>query len=124
MLLKIISAFLINSQTKALAQSSRVVKVCDNQVVTVPISTKGTVLDFASEPEKVILGTKGSFFIEFVKNDLVLSPKSLPQRSNLFVYLFGKRYVLDLKSDPLGATVVVVKDCLEPISSKPKSNAK
>ena len=121
MISNLITSFFLSS---AMAETTKIIRICDNQVASVPISNKGTVLDFASEPEKVILGTKGTFFIEFVKNDLVLSPKSLPARSNLFVYVFGKRYVLDLKSDPQGATVVVVKDCTEPSSSKPKPNAK
>jgi hypothetical protein len=83
-------------------------------VASVSVSAKGTVLDFPAEPEKVILGTKGTYFIEFVKNDLVLSPKANGARSNLFVYLFGRRYVFDLVTGSQGATVAVIKDCLEP----------
>jgi hypothetical protein len=98
----------------SMAQSTKVYHVCDNQVATVGVSQKGTVLDFPAEPEKVILGTKGTYFIEFVKNDLVLSPKANNARSNLFVYLFGRRYVFDLITQSQGATVAVIKDCLEP----------
>jgi hypothetical protein len=101
-------------QYPALAESMKIYRICENQVASVSVSPKGTVLDFPTEPEKVILGTKGTYFIEFVKNDLVLSPKAFGARSNLFVYIFGRRYVFDLKTDPQGATVAVIKDCTEP----------
>jgi hypothetical protein len=92
----------------------RTVKLCEKSVAQAFISPKGTVLDFPAEPEKVILGTKGSFFIEYIRNDLAISPATLGAKSNLFVYLQGRRFALDLSaSSTNGATLYFIKDCLD-----------
>lgn len=57
---------------------------------------KATVLSFPTKPEKVICGNKSLFSIEFVENDVVITPLSSSAHSNLFVYLFGRRFGFDL----------------------------
>lgn len=93
------------------AENVKTIKLCEKNVALVNISTKGTVLDFPSEPEKVVLGTKSSFSIEYIKNDLAISPTSVSSKSNLFVYLQGRRFNLDLRSLPNGTTLYYIKDC-------------
>jgi hypothetical protein len=63
------------------------------------------------EPEKVVLGTKNSFSIEYIKSDLTISPNTINSRSNLFVYLQGRRFVFDLITSSSGVGLYFIKDC-------------
>ena len=86
----------------------------DKTVARVAITIRGTVLSFPVKPSKVILGKSGSFGIEYVENDLAISPLGSAARSNLFVYLQGRRFTFDLVTDlNSGCTVVPVRDALE-----------
>ena len=83
----------------------------DRQIVPVAVSRRGTILSFPTKPTKVILGNAGSFGIEYVENDLAVSPLKADARSNLFVYLYGRRFSFDLRSGPnAGSSLVIVKD--------------
>jgi hypothetical protein len=96
------------------AESVKTLKLCENTVATVHISPRGTVLEFPTEPEKVVLGSKGAFSIQYIRSDLAISPATLGSRSNLFVYLQGRRFALDLAASPAaGVTLYFIKDCLE-----------
>lgn len=89
----------------------KTIKLCEKNVATVYVSTRGTALEFPMQPEKVVLGTKNSFSIEYIKNDLTVSPATLSSRSNLFVYLQGRRFVLDLVTSSSGVGLYFIKDC-------------
>lgn len=93
------------------AENVKTIKLCEKSVAPIYISPKGTVLDFPAEPEKVVLGTKNSFSIEYIRNDLAISPTTLSSKSNLFVYLNGRRFTLDLATTPSGVTLYFIKDC-------------
>lgn len=93
------------------AESVKTVHICEKSVAQIYISPKGTVLDFPSEPEKVVLGTKGSFAIEYIRSDLAVSPATLNSKSNLFVYLQGRRFVLDLAAGSGAPTLYFIRDC-------------
>lgn len=103
------------------AQSVKTIKICDKNVAPIVISTKGTVLDFPSEPEKVILGTKGAFSIEYIRTDLAISPLNMQAKSNLFVYLQGRRFALDLSTSSMGTSLFYIKDCDEEKLRAPKN---
>ncbi len=107
------------------AEEGKTIKLCEKNIAPVRILIRGTVLEFPTEPEKVFLGTKGTFSIDYVKSDLVISPLSVQARSNLFVYLQGRRFVLDLStSNTIGASLYFIKDCdLERVQPEAK-NAK
>ncbi len=112
--MKIKALFLILSftpvNTFALA-SVKVLYFKNKSVMKVMISPNGTVLSFPEKPTKVILGRKKSFGIEFIKNDLVISPLSNVSRSNIFVYVSGRRFVLDLiTSTKYHRTLYFMKD--------------
>ncbi len=93
------------------AEVGKTIKLCENNVATVSISPRGTALEFPMEPEKVVLGTRSTFGIEYIKNDLTISPATMNSRSNLFVYLQGRRFVLDLVTSPAGVGLYFIKDC-------------
>ncbi len=50
-----------------------------------------TIINFPVKPDNVVLGGKNQFAIEYIKNDLALTALSSTARTNLFVYLFGRR---------------------------------
>lgn len=94
------------------AEEGKTIKLCEKSIATAYILVRGTVLEFPTEPEKVFLGTKGTFSIDYMKSDLVISPLTMSSRSNLFVYLQGRRFVLDLvTSQSGGASLYFIKDC-------------
>ncbi len=97
--------------SQVFAENVKTIKLCEKSVALIYISSKGTVLDFPSEPEKVVLGTKNSFSIEYIRSDLAISPNTLNSKSNLFVYLQGRRFVLDLATSQSGVTLYFIKDC-------------
>lgn len=113
LILKVLLLFL-SLMPQVYAENVKTVRLCEKSVAHAYISPKGTVLDFPAEPEKVVLGTKNSFFIEYIRNDLAISPATVNSRSNLFVYLQGRRFTLDLStSQTSGVTLYFIKDCQE-----------
>lgn len=112
-LLWFVDGFLF-AQALALADEAKVVRLSESKVAKVVISTRGTVLSFPAKPTKVILGRSGSFGIEYVENDLAISPLSMSSRSNLFVYVLGRRFAFDLvASSQGGESVIQVRDVIE-----------
>jgi hypothetical protein len=104
----------------AFADEVKVIRLDEKTIGKVLISTRGTVLSFPIKPSKVILGRAGTFGIEYVENDLAISPLNTAARSNLFVYLFGRRFSFDLITSAQGGSPVVrVLDAIEP---KPESS--
>lgn len=96
------------------ASSVKTVRLCEKSVLTAYISPRGTVLDFPTEPEKVVLGSKNTFSIEYIRSDLTISPLTLQARSNLFVYVQGRRFVFDLvTSQTNGSATYYIRDCVE-----------
>jgi hypothetical protein len=111
----LIFALLMAFTLNAFADEAKVIRLDEKSIGRVLISTRGTVLSFPIKPSKVILGRAGTFGIEYVENDLAISPLSTAARSNLFVYLFGRRFSFDLITSAEGGSPVVrVLDAIEP----------
>lgn len=84
------------------------------EIKKVSISMNGTILSFSSRPNKVILGRKGMFAIEYIENDLAITPLSMDSKSNLTVYLEGKRYTFELNAQKtMGYGIILIRDSLE-----------
>lgn len=72
--------------------SLRTVKCDESKMIEVYIKPSfSTIINFPVKPDNVVLGGKNQFGIEYIKNDLALSALSSNARTNLFVYLFGRR---------------------------------
>jgi hypothetical protein len=113
------------SMGKAHAQQVRTVRLADETVARIGVSARGTVLSFPIKPTKVILGNQGAFGIEYVENDLAVTPLSPSGRSHLFVYLFGRRFSFDLVTDlSSGTAIVLVRDALDVPPSNTKKSTK
>jgi len=110
--------FALLTSKLTVAASVKTLRLNDESVAQVLVSTQGTVLSFPIKPTKVILGKAGSFGIEYVENDLAISPLSPSSRSHLFVYLFGRRFTFELiASSSDGNTVIQVRDSHESIEA-------
>lgn len=111
LIVALLAAFTIN----AFAEDAKIIRLDEKTIGKVLISTRGTVLSFPIKPTKVILGRAGTFGIEYVESDLAISPLNTAARSNLFVYLYGRRFSFDLVTSPqAGSPVIRVLDAMEP----------
>lgn len=100
--------------TAAAADNVRRLRLNSEAVAEIKVSTKGTILSFPTKPQKVILGKKASFGLEYVENDIAVSPLSITSRSNLTVYLEGRRYTFSLvASESRGDDIILIRDSLE-----------
>lgn len=104
------------------ADNVKTLYMAESTVAQVPVSTKGMVLSFPTKPSKVILGNGSSFAVEYVENDIAITPMSVRSRANLFVYMLGRRFSFDLIASPTaGNAIVMVRDQIEmPSTPKPE----
>lgn len=81
--------FINDSEAKT---SLRTVKCDEAKMIEVYIRPSfSTIINFPVKPDNVVLGGKNQFGIEYIKNDLALTALASNSRTNLFVYLFGRR---------------------------------
>ncbi len=72
--------------------SLRTVQCNEAAMISIYITpNQGTIINFPVKPENVVLGSKKLFGIEFIKNDLALTALTPSAKTNLFVYLQGRR---------------------------------
>ena len=104
----VIMCVVSTAQTK----SGRTVYMSEDKLIRVNvIPGRSTILSFPSKPTKVILGNSGLFAVEYVESDLALAALQAPARSNLFVYLRGRRYGFDLGTVTSGGDdVLFIRD--------------
>ena len=101
------------------AQAARTVTLTEKDMAKIHLRVgRTTVLSFPMRPEKVILGNPGAFAIEYVENDLAIVPLQPRGRTNLFVYLEGRRFSFDLEaSDGKADEIVLIRDAI-PVKRK------
>jgi hypothetical protein len=81
--------FVNDSEAKT---SLRTVKCDESKMIEVYVRPSfSTIINFPVKPDNVVLGGKNQFGIEYIKNDLALTALASNSRTNLFVYLFGRR---------------------------------
>jgi hypothetical protein len=103
------------------ASEVRTVRLTQTMVARIQVTPgKSTVLSFPSKPTKVILGNQGVFAIEYVENDLAVAALAAHSRSNLFVYLEGRRFAFDLVAVPSGGDAIVLVRDAPPDEAKKK----
>lgn len=113
-MMKIKILFCLLLSLPAFASEVKRLRLNPETVAQVKVSTKGTVLSFQTRPQKVILGRKGSFGLEYIENDIAISPLHSGSSSNLTVYLEGRRYTFKLSTiENGGDEIVLIRDSLE-----------
>ena len=58
-----------------------------------------TVLSFPLKPDSAVMGPQSRFSIKYIENDIVLSGPG-GSRTNMFVYLMGRRFGFEVVSSP------------------------
>ncbi len=92
----------------------RRLRLNSESVAEIKVSTKGTIISFPSRPQKILLGKKNSFGLEYIENDIAISPFTTTASSNLTAYLDGRRYTFKLvTSEKSGDEIVLIRDSLE-----------
>ena len=94
-------------------QTAKTIFVSNEETVTTSISTKGTVLSFPAPPSKVVFGSPSQFSVTPVESDLIISPRFPNSKSSLFVYVFGRRFSLQLQTAKEANPLVVIRDSIE-----------
>ena len=99
----------------ALAAKARTVYLSETDMASIRVVPgRSTVLSFPIKPNKVILGNQGMFAVEYVENDLAIAALRGQARSNLFVYMEGRRFAFDLATVPAsGDEIILVRDVVE-----------
>ncbi len=106
---------LLGLQQNSFSKTARNVYLNDKKTEVIKVGTgHSTILNFPTRPTKVVLGNKGLFGIEYIENDLAITALNSQGRSNLFVYLEGRRFGFDLLASPeIGDEIVIVRDANE-----------
>ena len=108
---RVLVIILCFSSLCATARPVKYVRMHDKVISYIPISPNGAILSFPSKPEKIILGRKNAFSVEYVKSDLAISPLRSNSRSNLFVYLPGRRLSFHLYvAEKSNSTLILIGD--------------
>jgi len=94
------------------AMKAKTIILSDKKVAKIRLTPgRSTILSFPMKPTKVILGNTGVFTVEYVENDLALAALMSPARSNMFVYLYGRRFAFDLVTvRRRGDEIIVIRD--------------
>ena len=95
--LVILLTFESTGLAKNLSKSVRLIYLSELEIGEVFIHRDGTVLNFPTKPE-VHVGKDGSFDIAYVASDLIVTPRFANARTNLFIYVLGRRYNIKLIS--------------------------
>ncbi len=92
--------------------SLRTVRCDESKMIEVYIKPSfSTIINFPVKPDNVVLGGKNQFAIEYIKNDLALTALSSNARTNLFVYLFGRRCGFQLVTSSVNHdNLILVRD--------------
>lgn len=94
------------------ARTARTLRLNDRRTEVINVTPgQSTILSFPARPTKVVLGNTGAFSIQYIENDLAVSALSMGAKSNLFIYLDGRRFGFDLRTTPSGGDeIVVIRD--------------
>jgi hypothetical protein len=86
----------------------------DTDVARVQVTLgRSTILSFPTRPSKVVLGNKNLFAVEYIESDLAISALHPQARSNLVVYLQGRRFTFDVvASAGIGDEILLIRDAL------------
>ena len=99
------------AHVSAESKSKQKVIPCDeihSQLVIIPYG-RVTVLNFPASPKEVIPGEAG-FDFKTIRSDLVIKALRPGAKTNLLVYLEGRRCSFHLASGPVGDEIILIRD--------------
>lgn len=88
----------------------RTIYLDEMDIAVVSVHPDGSVVTFPVKPE-IHVGKKGSFNTAFVENDLIVSGSVPGSKTNLFIYLQGRRVTLKLTYNGVfGDQIIYIRD--------------
>ena len=94
----------------------------DMEIGTINVHPDGTVVNFPGKPD-IHVGKKGAFEIAFVENDLIISGKAPGSKTNIFIYLGGRRFTLKLVfNGASGDQIISVRDPRDSLVEEPNTH--
>ena len=114
-LLMLLTMAMMTCGVLALGKDARTIHLNDKKTERILVSPgKSVILSFPTHPNKVIIGNKGLFAVDFVDNDLAVSALKYPAESNIFIWLEGRRFGFDLHTTAEGGDeIILVRDATE-----------
>jgi hypothetical protein len=92
----------------------RILHLDEKNIATIRVNPNGMVLSFPVAPKKVVLGRQDAFDVQYIDHDIAVAALTPTAKSNMFVYLLGRRYSFRLYTMPKGGDeIVVVRDITE-----------
>lgn len=117
---------IFSSSSIAIAESGlqrgvKIMHLDEKKIATIRVNPNGMVLSFPVAPKKVILGKQNAFDVQYVDHDVAVAALTPNAKSNMFVYLLGRRYSFRLFTVPKGGDeIILVRDVSE-LKSRSKS---
>lgn len=111
LLFVLLAQFFADAKAESKAKPKQKVIPCDeikSQLVIVPYG-RVTALNFPASPKEVIPGEAG-FDFKTIRSDLVIKSLRPGARTNLLVYLEGRRCSFHLASGVQGDEIILVRD--------------
>jgi hypothetical protein len=102
-------AFPLRAQPQPAKPERRI--ACDEtspKLVRVPLGLV-TILSFPASPKEVVPGEAG-FEFKTIRQDLIVKARAPGAKTNLFVYLEGRRCFFHLAAGPTGDEILLVRD--------------
>lgn len=98
----------------AVTSAAKTLFMKDTDVARVTVALgRSTILSFPTRPSKVVLGNKNLFAVEYIDSDLAISALHPQARSNLVVYLQGRRFSFDVVAAAGGGDeILLIRDAL------------
>lgn len=92
----------------------RILHLDEKNIATIRVNPNGMVLSFPVAPKKVVLGKQDAFDVQYIDHDVAIAALTPSSKSNMFVYLLGRRYSFRLYTMPKGGDeIVLVRDVTE-----------
>lgn len=90
--------FMLVDSDKACAKPSlRTVRCDESKMIEIYVRPRfSTVINFPIKPDNVVLGGKNQFGLEYIKNDIALTALTPQSKTNVFVYMLGRRCGFEL----------------------------
>ena len=99
---------------KVEAKEARTIRLDDKKIAPIYVRVgHSTILSFPVKPAKVVVGNTGAFSVQYIENDLAISPLVPGVSSNVFVYLQGRRFGFDLVPNQGSDEIVIVRDMVD-----------
>lgn len=111
-LMTLIIAMLVYENKAQAKLALRTVRCDESKMIEIYVRPQfSTVINFPIKPDNVVLGGKNQFGLEYIKNDIALTALTTQSKTNVFVYMLGRRCGFELIASSLRHdNLILVRD--------------